>query len=392
VKASYPAVAAGSKLGLHAILPGRAIPLVRAARERGVVWPLVKGVDHAGLAVDVKQIEPRTLTLTRFVSRYDEAVGVEKWSEKERRIQARAALHFALSRLNTAEREAADWIEPLNEADPPDVAAWGKFGEYLCEIVQAANAEGVKVALPAFNAGTPEWDEMQALAATGLFGEMQRGGHILTIHEGVWGADPIQLDFGAAIPGAPAVPGAGARCFRYRYLYHILAARDEVVPLVVSEFYAGGGYPPQQSPADILARFAWYDAGIRQDPYVLACLPFTIDPNPDWERENYTPAYDAVLDYLVAERDVPNGTAAPAPAPAYPPDATHVVANCQALNVRRHPWCGSVIPPVVRVIPLGTPLRAFGLYRTAAMAHGWAAVSSSSDEWVSAAYLKAVTP
>jgi hypothetical protein len=36
------------------------IPLVRQARTRGVVWPLVKAVDNGGICMDVKSIEPAT--------------------------------------------------------------------------------------------------------------------------------------------------------------------------------------------------------------------------------------------------------------------------------------------------------------------------------------------
>ena len=321
---TVPLVAQGSKFGLHAIRPNQVIPLVRQARARGVVWPLVKAVDNGGVAIDVKAIEPKTLTILRFVNlQEDAAQGVPGWTPADMRAHARRALDFVWLRLNTQERAAADWIEPINEADPPGVAGWRAFGEYLKIMVDEGNQRGMKLALPAFSAGTPEWDEAQALVGTAVFGALKAGGHILTIHEGVFGSDPVDKGFGQTIPGAPAVAGAGSLCFRYRFLYSLLAARDEVVPLVVSEFYAGGSY--QLSPAEQVARFAWYDKQARQDPYVLAVLPFTIDPDNTWRQSDYTYACGAVLDYLAAEKEKPNATnttTVTSPPPAPHPDVT----------------------------------------------------------------------
>jgi hypothetical protein len=252
-----PLVAQGSKFGMHAIRPNQVIPLVRQAKVRGAAWPLVKGVDNGGIAIDVKSIEPRTLTITRFVNTQEDAAqGVEHWTPADMRAHAKAALDFVWLRLNPQERVAASWIEPINEADPPGVDGWRAYGEYLKIVVDEANQRGMKLALPAFNAGTPEWPETVALVETGLFAAMKAAGHILTIHEGVFGADSVDKGYGDLIPGSPAVAGAGSMCFRYRYLYSLLSARDEVVPVVVSEFYGGSYHLP---PAEHVARFAWYD-------------------------------------------------------------------------------------------------------------------------------------
>jgi hypothetical protein len=47
------------------------------------------------------------------------------------RGHAQRALDFVWLRLNPRERAAADWIEPINEADSPGVDDWRAFGEYL---------------------------------------------------------------------------------------------------------------------------------------------------------------------------------------------------------------------------------------------------------------------
>src|SRR5258708_7198026 len=145
-----PVIAQGSKIGMHAIRPNQVIPLVRQAHTGGVVWPLVKAVDNGGISIDVKAIEPRTLTILRFVDlQEDAAQDVVHWTPADMRAHARRALDFVWLRLNAQERAAADWIEPINEADPPGVDGWRAFGQYLTIIVDEGNQRGMKLALPA---------------------------------------------------------------------------------------------------------------------------------------------------------------------------------------------------------------------------------------------------
>ena len=398
---SYPVISKGSKFGMHSIFPGQVIPLVRKARERGVVWPLVKGVDNGGVAIDVKQIEPRTLTITRFVNTAeDSAQDVDQWSLADMQRHASQALDSVRNRLNAQERAAADWIEPINEADPPGVAGWRAFGLYLCELVRGADQRGMKIALPAFNSGTPEWAETLALVESGVFGLMKAGGHILSVHEGVFGNDPVKKGFGDLIPGAPPVTDAGTLCFRYRYLYSLLKARGEVVPLVVSEFYGGNYTVPAE---EQVARFEWYDREARKDPYVLAVLPFTIDPTDNWRNQDYTYAFPAVLDYLVQEKDGQNVTTletAPdvrpvdsGPRPVVephpvqpPPRGTHRVTAAE-LNVRLHPWTGEAVPPKVGSLFEGDVVTVEGVYKTASAPLGWACVSPDGNQWVTMQWL-----
>jgi hypothetical protein len=397
-------IALGSKLGIHAIAPGETMPLVRAAADRGLVWPLVKNVDNAGLAIDVKQVCPETLTITRFVNeQWDSAQDCDTWPDEVFLRGARETIQMVFDRTNADERAAADWFEVLNEADPPGVAGWRALGRFCCEVVREADRRGLKVALPAFNAGTPEWDEMQAFVETGLFGLLKAGGHLLTVHEGVFGKVPIDSGFGGALPGAPTVPTAGAMCGRYRYLYHLLAARDEVVPCVVSEFYSGDFYSIPA--AEQVERFAWYDRLVRQDWYVLAVLPFTIGPIDGWRHQDYTYCYPAVLDYLAGEHEKPNAVrgAAPEPGPVVAPPvtpgpppvvvpplpvqpaatgATHRVTATQ-LSVRAHPWTGRLEPPRLRFLNEGDLIRIFGFYQPPELEFGWGCLSADGNEWVS---------
>lgn len=66
-----------------------------------------------------------------------------------------------------------------------------------------------------------------------LGGGVSTGGHILSLHEGVFHDDAVDKWFGDGIPGAPQVDGAGALCCRYRFLAHLLKQRGELVPFVI---------------------------------------------------------------------------------------------------------------------------------------------------------------
>jgi hypothetical protein len=395
----------GSKLGIHCIIPGQTMPLVRAAAARGVVWPVVKGVDNAGLAIEVKQAAPETITITRFVNeKWDSAQDCDTWTDDVFLRGAKETIQMVFDRTNDDERRAADFFEVLNEADPPGVAGWRALGRFCCEVVREADRRGLTVALPAFNAGTPEWDELQAFVDTGLFKLMMDGGHLLTVHEGVFGKVRIDTGAGDTIPGAPAAVRGGSMCGRYRFLYHLLEQRDEVVPCVVSEFYSGDFYT--EPPEEQIARFGWYDRLIREDWYVLAVLPFTVDPSDGWKQQDYTYCFPAVLDYLAAERDKPNATRGAAAAAgtvsstasSVPPadnqaathdNATHRV-TAEQLSVRAHPWTGRAEPPRLRLLPAGARVRVFGVYQPAGLEFGWGCISPDGNEWVSMQFVAEV--
>lgn len=303
----------GSKLGLHALRNGKVLSYVRRAAQQVTPFAVVKGVDNAGIALDVKAASPSTITITRFVNAVEDgAQNVLNWNLIEMEQHADAVLGGVVRRLSRDELRAADFLEPINEADPEGGAAgWLKFGQYCAVLCRLADRLGVHIALPAFNAGTPEYNEMEAFADSGVMQAMQQGKHILTTHEGVFNAEPIIA--GGLIPGAPNVAGAGDMICRYRYLYDYLERRAlPLPPLVISEFY--GGYVNQgyaaASQFEHYLRIAAYDAEVRRDAYVLAFLPFTIDPIEGWQRQDYGPVFEAenIWSYMRAERDQPNAT------------------------------------------------------------------------------------
>jgi murein DD-endopeptidase MepM/ murein hydrolase activator NlpD len=196
---------------------------------------------------------------------------------------------------------SVDYWEPMNEPDPPGDVGYSQLGKLAIECMGIADRYGIKLAILSLNCGTPEWSEMQTLANTGVFEIAKNGGHILALHEGVFENQPIDHWWPDPIPDAPQVAGAGALCFRYRYLYSILRERGEIVPLVISEFRMNGASYPLGI-EELVERFKWYDERARTDWYVLGVCPFTIGATgSQWfPSHDYGLAYPSLIDYAVS--------------------------------------------------------------------------------------------
>jgi hypothetical protein len=196
-----------------------------------------------------------------------------------------------------------DYWEVVNEPDPPGVEGdetqgYRRLAELMIKCMERAETYDLNLALFSLNNGTPEWNEMEAMVETGVFAHAQEGGHIMALHEGVAGAnEPIDLGWGQGIPGAPEVPGAGTLNFRYRFLYHLLQQRNEVVPLIISEWYCGRYEEPAQ---EVVEAVSWYDEKGAEDYWLLGHCPFTVGPTSEWEEKgaDYTFAYPALRSYM----------------------------------------------------------------------------------------------
>jgi hypothetical protein len=307
----YRVIDKGSKLGIHALSPRGVPDLIWQAQGAGANFPVVKAVDDIGWLRYVKESAPGTITLGRVTGPGENITDEELRSGDLRAIAERVMAHLAPA---VAEHGAyVDYWEPTNELDPPGAELYARFAQLHIHMMDIAESEGYRIGLFTFNVGTPEWDEMVAIAETGVFGRALQGGHIVTLHEGVFGDVPIDHLWGDPIPGAPHVEGAGPLCFRYRYLYHVLEQRDEVVPLVVSEFVFGAGYSQDGvSSTEIASRRKWYDNRVRQDHYVWAFLPFTVGSyEGTWEHADYAYAYPEMIERSVQIRDRPNAVPLP---------------------------------------------------------------------------------
>ncbi|MBN2391369.1 MAG: hypothetical protein JXR84_11625 [Anaerolineae bacterium] len=316
----------GTRIGYHTIIP-RGVPShVVALAQQGAVVPVCKFVDDwSGMNI-VKAGSPHTLIVARKTFGGDEGVhGLLQMNETEIAQEAKrlmAALHAKclVERQFDGDRlQYIDYLEsPVNEADPPGAEGYAKLAQlmiYMMDVAERWDLPVRKLALFSLNAGTPEWNEMEAMVQTGVFERMQAGSHILSLHEGalpVAGYSmetmPIDLWWGPehTIPGAPAVLGSGALSCRYRYLLHLIRQRGLYVPILISEFYAGGGYD-WADPEDIIQRMAWYDEQVRQDPEVIGVTPFTFGgTGVGWDAQDYDFMLPRLFQYTLDQKDRQN--------------------------------------------------------------------------------------
>jgi hypothetical protein len=290
----------GTKLGIHSILRDDILTYVRSAADAGTPLSVVKAVDDLSYLAGVKAISPDTLTVARLTGQ-DEGASLVNDPATNLEWYAGEIMGIIFDRLDQHPglADAVDFWEPINEplggGVPTD--AYVRLAQLMVHCMNLAEQRGLHLALFSFSAGTPEWVDMTAIVETGVFARARAGGHILALHEGVYGDDPINAWYGPqhTLPGAPDIPDTGSLTGRYRYWYHLLQQRDEVVPLFISEFYAGGGYGENADLDDVIARLAWYDHQLRRDDYALGFAPFTLGPTEQWVEQDYAFVYRALF-------------------------------------------------------------------------------------------------
>lgn len=309
----YPFIPTGSKLGIHGINQNGIVSFCQQAADAGAPFPVVKAVDDLGWLAQVKQVSPDTITIARLAH---DAEGCQGVGLPGADIQQMAydLLHPILQRL-TAEphlNDVVDYWEVANEPDPNDpdpITGYTALSQLMIRCMDIAEQHNLKLALFSLNMGTPEWNEMVAMAHSGVFSRAYLGGHVLALHEGPQDPNqPIDLWWGDPIPGAPNVTGAGASHFRYRYLYEaIRQAGEPIIPLVISEWY-GGLHLPTIVPSfdDMTTRVEWWDGEARKDYWMWGCCPFTLGPVGQWVVADWERYYPSFLDYAISIRNDEN--------------------------------------------------------------------------------------
>lgn len=297
----YPVVERGSKLGVHAILANRVREFANRLHGEGTHFSVVKAVDDMGWIEDVKQIAPATITVGRFTSRF-EGCGELDTPGADLDRMAGELIGVILDKRGETN---VDYWEVSNEPDPPGPQGYERLGLLMIECMKLAEQHDLKLALFGLNAGTPEWSEMKAMAATGVFRRARQGGHILSLHEGTFDTHDPKKCYGDAIPGAPQVDGAGCLNFRYRYLYDILERRGEVIPLLISEWYCGD--EASASTETLVEAARWYESEMAKDYYALGFCPFTLGPSQGWGHTDWERAYPGLCDYAISVKDRANG-------------------------------------------------------------------------------------
>jgi hypothetical protein len=131
--------------------------------------------------------------------------------------------------------------------------------------------------------------------------------------------------YGAALPGTDPHPDRGALAFRYRWFYEeILVPFDLVVPLVISEAGVDGTLTNRPGPRGwgwesfssywveqgwgqngvdaFINQLAWYDAGVRQDGYVIGFTVFTAGGIGQWEGFDVNAILPELSNYVISQR------------------------------------------------------------------------------------------
>jgi hypothetical protein len=303
---TYPLMGKGSRIGVHSILPNRVGGFTEELVAGGTRFPVVKAVDDLGWLAGIKESDPETIIVAR-VSAFDlEGCPNVENPDTDLDEMANALLSLILNRL-TADarlRGTVDYWEIANEPDPPGAYGYQRLAELMIKTMEEAERYGLKLALFSLNAGTPEWDEMKAMVGTGVFARAKEGGHILALHEGTFVTNDPREGWGQTIPDAPEVDGAGNLNFRYRYLYHLLKKRDQVIPLVVSEWYCGD--EASASTQTLVNAVKWYESEASEDYYFWGTLPFTLGPTGQWQHTDYERVYPDLVDYMIEIRDREN--------------------------------------------------------------------------------------
>ncbi len=298
--ASPPRPHGPSKLGVHTILANNALYYVRLIANAGAHMAAVKALeDDLGWLQDVKTVSPLTVTVGRF-TRFHDTVPLEG----DLRTTAQDLMDRILPDMST-HRAYVDYWEITNEMDPPGAEGYRLHAELHFHLMDIAEQEGFKIALFTWNAGTPEWEEIEAVVETGVFGRAREGGHILALHEGTF-APPVTTGYGEPLPGRPRYPDRGTLCCRYRWLYEdFLKPRNEVIPLLLSEFGMGAYADTGFTPAEWVAEISWFDDRMREDDYVLACCPFTLGPVSQWGSHDYEAALPFYAQRIISLKDAP---------------------------------------------------------------------------------------
>lgn len=303
-----------SKLGIHGIMPGETLNVIQQLKTRGIGMATVKAVASIGWLKDVKDLDPNIITLGRLMQGVDPSVNVEGPElYGNLRESARKVMDSLLPAWET-HRDYVDYWEIVNEQDPSGPDGHRRLADLMAFCIDIAEREGYRLALFSYSMGVPEWDEIQAVVETGVFGKAKAGGHALSLHEYAY---PMDKWFGEPLPGRPTYPTRGPLACRYRWWYEdFLIPRNEVVPLFLTEVNVARDLP-LLSEQEWGRQMAWYDARLREDYYVVGAHLFTLGSAGSWD--NYD--FGHLLPELVRRMEAIKDTENPAwPRPDIPPE------------------------------------------------------------------------
>lgn len=282
----------GSKLGLHSVFGPRQNLDVFLARCAQADTPVVvvKCVDDFEPAFKAKALSQKTLTVGRVngvALNKHEFMDMQAWEPPDFAPPAGTSYTTA---AEAAEQYYAR-VKPIWDLNPV-IDVWETFNEFswhwdwqadfYLRLMDLAEADGYRLGLWSSSAGNPP-EEFYPYIARTCARAKAHGGHILCLHE---------YNFDGLLKDAPR-----GLVLRYRQLYRYLQQADAVIPLVISEAgeNGGGGF----TGVDVfMDDFAWYDARLSRDDYVIGCAMWTLG---DWSGADFQAALPALADYITGQ-------------------------------------------------------------------------------------------
>ena len=213
-----------------------------------------------------KDIDVRILTVGRLRNGCDSSINIEG---PDLNGDLLAEAHRVMDTSMCAwepHRAYVDVWEIINEQDPPGTDGHTRLATFMSYCIDIANENGYIVAIMSYPLGVPEWDEMVAVAETGVLAKAKAGGHYLALHEY---AKPLNLYYGEAIPGQTANPNRGPLAFRYRFWEDAVCGKENMPNVILTEVNVGQDL--RTIPAGEWKKQAkWYMAETSKDEYVKA--------------------------------------------------------------------------------------------------------------------------
>ena len=305
----YRWVPYGSAGGFHTDGDRGQSDLARLCMKGGAVYPTAKFIIDVGPWHLVFNASPETPQVLRIIDLPD--IGnLESFNSNQDPIWQADVRMQVLMPFMVAARAAGARIywEVVNEQAPNSPEGWKSFARFFIHCMDIADSVGVKLALFSTSTGEPKigdmlpdgtvsYDAWEAVASTGLFERM------VNTPDG----EPH------AIAGhAYQLTGDTHQLFRHRYLYdtHILPRMaaigiTKVPPFFMTEYGLPDDYMHNGNDY-VWAHWVAFDQEFRKDFYAGGFHTYINGYDDDYNDE-YWSLYDRYVQYVIAQKDVPNG-------------------------------------------------------------------------------------
>lgn len=301
----------GSKIGAAGLASDNIIPFCDYLADRGTGFAGFYWSTDSGWVRGAASRMPEAYVIGRYIWDGEGGGGNSKigWSQSQFDEAADIAIRLIEEHIATDLwlEETVTWWTPWNEPGLGSVEEWVAFAKLMDATIRRANASPykIKLGMPNFCAGKPEYDEFLAMAETGVFRRLHEAGGILTVHEGTLDTYDPTYCVGDTIPGAPEGIDGGCMNLRLAFWNHILEqTMGSRLPIAVTEWYCYGPGEHEWLGADddtLANALAWYDEQVSKIWNVIGVFPFVLGgQGAGWSKCEWSPTYEArVLDDMV---------------------------------------------------------------------------------------------